>query len=184
MENNEVMKKYPKTTKVLLEAFSGESQARNKYDFFAKVARKEGHQKLAEFFEETAKNEFEHAKLLFKLLDGIGDSKGNLQEAINGENYEHILMYPKFAEIAREEGFEKAEFLFNRLSRIEKEHDERFKRLLLELNENTLYSSKTGEKIVWVCRVCGNIECGIEAPEVCPVCNHPRGYFERQQQNY
>lgn len=182
--NKEIMKKYPKTSKAILEAFAGESQARNKYDFYAKVAAKEGHQKLAEFFEETARNEHEHAKLILRLLEGIGDTKTNLKDCIEGENYEHTTMYPDFAKIAKEEGFADAEKLFSGLVKIEKHHDERFERLLKELENETLYDSKTGEAIVWICRKCGNIETGINPPEKCPVCNHPQGYFERMQKEY
>lgn len=182
--NNDIEKKFPETFKVIMEAFSGESQARNKYDFFAKVARKEGHSKLADFFEETARNEMQHAKLLYKLVGGISDTKDNLKTAMKGEEYENTTMYPTFAKIAKKEGFKEAEFLFSRLVEIEKEHEERFKRLLEELNNNTLYSSKTGEKIAWICQVCGNIEYGENAPKICPVCKHPQGHFERLNENY
>ncbi len=181
---SEIKKKYPKTYEAIMSAFEGESQARNKYDYFAKVARKEGHQKLAEFFEVTAKNEMEHAKLLFKLVNGISDTRNNLKTCIKGENYENVSMYPEFAKIAKEEGFKAAEHLFSKLVDIEKHHEERFKRLLMELDENTLYSSKTGKRIAWICRVCGNIEYGSEAPKVCPVCGHPQGYFERLEEKY
>jgi len=178
------MNKYPKTSKAIMDAFAGESQARNKYDFYAKVARKEGHQRLADFFEETAKNEQEHAKLLLKLVKGISNTKDNLQSAIDGEHYEQTSMYPEFSKIAQEEGFAQAQTLFDKLAKIEKHHDERFERLLKELNENTLYDSKTQEKIIWICKKCGNIEEAVNPPQVCPVCNHPQGYFEREQKEY
>ncbi len=179
-----IEKKYPKTYKAIMEAFAGESQARNKYDFFAKVARKEGHQKLADFFEETARNEHEHAKLLFKLVEGIGDSKKNLQTCIDGEHYENTSMYPGMEKIAEKEGFKQAKILFSLLAKVEKEHEERFKRLLSELKDGTLYSSKDGEKIAWVCRKCGNVHYGKVPPKKCPVCDHPQGYYERGQQQY
>lgn len=182
--DEKIEKKYPKTFKAIMEAFAGESQARNKYDFFAKVAKKEGHPKLADFFKETSRNEMMHAKLLFKLVNGIGDTKENLNTCIEGENYEHTSMYPEFEKIAKKEGFKKAEFLFARLAIIEKEHEERFKRLLEELEDNTLYSSKTGKPIAWICQVCGNVEYGEKPPEVCPVCAHPKGHFERMQKEY
>ena len=178
--NQDTIKKYPKTSKVIMEAFAGESQARNKYDFFAKVAKKEGHQKLADFFEETARNEQQHAKLLFKLLNGISNTQDNLKVCIEGENYEHTTMYPDFAKIAKQEGFKEAEELFNKIAKVEIEHENRFKTLLSKLENNTLYRSDNNEPIAWICRVCGNVETAIEPPEKCPVCNHPKGYFEKQ----
>ncbi len=184
MEIESLKKKYPKTVDAIMSAFAGESQARNKYDYFAKVARKEGHQKLGEFFEETAKNEHEHAKLLFKLVSGIGNTKDNLKSAMDGEHYENETMYPDFAKIANEEGFTDAKELFERLARVEKEHEERFKRLLGELNNDTLYKSSDGSEIEWKCQKCGNVEKRLEAPDKCPVCNHPKGYFERLSDNY
>jgi len=179
-----VDKKYPKTYEALMSAFAGESQARNKYDFFAKVARKEGHQKLAEFFEETSRNEHEHAKLLFELAQGISNSSNNLKAAAAGEHYETESMYPDFKNIAKEESFSEAEDLFERLAKVEKHHEERFLRLLKELDGDTLYSTNTGKKIAWVCRKCGNVEFAEKAPEKCPVCKHPKAYFEREQQEY
>lgn len=182
--NKEIKEKYPKTFNAILEAFAGESEARNKYDFFSKIARKEGHPKIADFFDETSRNEKMHAKLLYKLIEGLGDTKENLQTCIDGENYEQTSMYPKFEKIADEEGFIEAKFLFSKLAVIEKEHEERFQRILEELENNTLYSSKTGEKIAWICQVCGNIEYGEHPPEKCPVCKHPKGHFERLQNQY
>ncbi|MCT4617165.1 MAG: rubrerythrin family protein [Candidatus Gracilibacteria bacterium] len=182
--NNNIEKKYPKTYKSIMEAFAGESMARNKYDFFAKIARKGGHPKLDDFFRETSKNEYQHAKLLYKLVGGLGDTQENLKTCIEGEEYEHETMYPDFAEIAKKEGFKEAELLFRQLAKIELEHAERFKRLLKELDDDTLYDSKTGEKVAWICQVCGNVEYGINPPEVCPVCAHPKGHFERMQDKY
>jgi rubrerythrin len=175
--------KFPQTYSNILAAFAGESQARNKYDFFAKTARKEGHQKLADFFEETARNEQEHAKLLLKLLKGIGNSKNNLQECIDGEHYETEEMYTNFEKIAKEEGFQDAQKLFSKLAKIEKHHEERYKRLLNQLENDVLYSSRE-EKISWICKKCGNVHKGVEAPDVCPVCSHPKGYYEKEQQEY
>lgn len=184
MDTNEIKIKYPKTFENIMTAFAGESEARNKYDFFAKVSRKEGHEKLAEFFEETARNEMEHAKLLFKLVNGIGSTSDNLKECIEGERYETEEMYPGFKTIAQEEGFKGAELLFEKLTNIEKLHEERYKRLLTELEGESLYDSKTNTKIAWICRKCGNVHEGEKAPEVCPVCGHPKGYYEREQTQY
>jgi len=170
--------KYPNTVKITLEAFSNESKARNRYEFYAKVARKEGYLKLADFFEITANNEKEHAKLLLKLLNKIKGSMENLQDAINGEHYEHISMYPEYQKIAEEEGFKEAAELFRKLSKIELEHEKRFKKLLEELEGNKFYVSET--EVFWVCRVCGNVEYGKEPPEKCPVCGHPKQYFEKK----
>ena len=180
----DVEKKYPKTYEAIMTAFAGESQARNKYDFFAKTARKEGHQKLAEFFEETARNEQEHAKLLFKLVSGIGNTQENLVAAASGEHYEHTSMYPGMEEVAKAEGFADAENLFRLLAKVEEEHENRFKRLLGDLKDETLYSSKDGEKVAWVCRKCGNVHYGKQAPVKCPVCAHPQGYYERKDNSY
>ncbi len=182
--NKEIKNKYPKTFKIIMEAFSWESQARNKYDFYAKVARKWWHPKLADFFEETAKNEMQHAKLLYKLLSWIWNTKENLKDCIDWENYEHISMYPWFEKIAKEEWFEDAAKLFWQLAKIEKTHEERFKRLLNELDNNTLYSSKTWEPIAWICQVCWNIEYWTNPPDICPVCSHSKGHFERMQDLY
>lgn len=179
-----IRNEYPETYKALLESFSWESEARNKYDFYAKVARKSWHPKVADFFEETAKNEMQHAKLLFKLLSWIWNTEDNLKDCIEGEKHEHTSMYPKFEAIAAKEGFKEAELLFWQLSKIEKSHEERFKRLLSELEDKTLYSSKTWEPIAWICQVCWNIEYWISAPNICPVCAHPKWHFERMQENY
>lgn len=173
-------KEYPKTYECLMQAFSGESQARNKYDFFAKVARKEGHQNLGDFFEETARNEQEHAKLLYNILVGVGNTSANLKTAAEGEHYENVTMYPDFAKIAKEEGFKEAQNLFENLQKIEKVHAKKFEAMLKKLENNTLYTSESGKKIVWVCQKCGHIENSIDAPQKCPVCNHPQGYFKQE----
>ncbi len=173
-----------KTEKNLMEAFAGESQARNKYTYFASQAKKEGYEQLSAIFLETADNEKEHAKMWFKLLnDGnIPTTVQNLKAAADGENYEWTDMYEKFAKEAKEEGFDKIAYLFEQVGKIEKEHEERFKKLL-ENVENELVFSKDGDKI-WKCRNCGHICIGKEAPAVCPVCNHPQAYFEIKAENY
>ena len=172
-----------KTEKNLMEAFAGESQARNKYTYFASKAKKDGYEQIAAIFEETANNEKEHAKMWFKLLNnGIPSTAENLRAAAGGENYEWTDMYDKFAKEAREEGFDNIADLFEGVAKIEKEHEERYMKLLENL-ENGLVFSKDGDKI-WKCRNCGHIHIGKEAPEVCPVCAHPRAYFEIKAENY
>ena len=171
-----------KTEKNLMEAFAGESQARNKYTFFASMAKKEGYEQLAAIFEETAGNEKEHAKLWFKELGGIGDTAANLKAAAAGENEEWTQMYKEMAETAREEGFEKLAFLFDGVGKIEKEHEERYLTLLKNLEEGVVF--KRGDEYVWKCRNCGHIVIGEKAPEVCPACNHPQSYFEIHAENY
>ena len=173
-----------KTEKNLMEAFAGESQARNKYTYFASKAKKEGYEQIAAIFMETAENEKEHAKLWFKLLNGgdIGTTAENLQAAAEGENYEWTDMYDKFAKEAKEEGFDKIAYLFEEVGKIEKEHEERYKKLL-ENVEGDLVFSKDGDKI-WKCRNCGHICVGKEAPGVCPVCAHPQSFFEIKAENY
>lgn len=173
-----------KTEKNLMDAFAGESQARNKYTFYASKAKKEGYEQIASLFLETADNEKEHAKLWFKLLhDGeIPDTATNLDDAAAGENYEWTDMYERMAKEAREEGFDKIAFLFEEVGKIEKEHEERYRRLL-ENVEDGLVFSKDGDTI-WKCRNCGHIVIGKKAPEVCPVCNHPKAYFEVKAENY
>ena len=172
-----------KTEKNLMEAFAGESQARNKYTYFASKAKKDGYEQIAAIFEETANNEKEHAKMWFKLLNnGIPSTAENLRAAAGGENYEWTDMYDKFAKEAREEGFDNIANLFEGVAKIEKEHEERYMKLLENL-ENGLVFSKDGDKI-WKCRNCGHIHIGKEAPEVCPVCAHPRAYFEIKAENY
>ena len=171
-----------KTEANLWEAFAGESMARNKYTYFASQARKEGYEQIAAFFEETAGNEKEHAKLWFKELGGIGDTAANLKAAAAGENEEWTQMYKEMAETAKAEGFEKLAFLFEGVGKIEKEHEERYLTLLKNLEEGKVFE-KDGE-YVWKCRNCGHIHFGRTAPQVCPVCAHPQAYFELQAKNY
>ena len=173
-----------KTEQNLMEAFAGESQARNKYTYFASVAKKEGYEQIAAIFEETAQNEKEHAKIWFKLLNGgkIPTTTENLKAAAAGENYEWTDMYDKFAKEAKEEGFDKIAYLFEAVGKIEKEHEERYKKLL-ENVEGELVFSKDGDKI-WKCRNCGHIVIGRQAPEICPVCEHPKAFFEIKAENY
>ena len=173
-----------KTEKNLMEAFAGESQARNKYTYYASKAKKDGYEQIAAIFEETANNEKEHAKLWFKELHGgsIPDTLDNLQDAASGENYEWTDMYDRMAKEAREEGFTRIALLFEGVAKIEKEHEERYKKLIDNINKELVFSSE-GDTI-WVCRNCGHIVIGKKAPEVCPVCAHPKSYFERKAENY
>ena len=168
----------------LAAAFAGESQARNKYTYFASKAKKEGYVQIAAIFEETAKNEQEHAKMWFKLLNGgaIGSTAENLKEAAEGENYEWTDMYAGFAKTAREEGFNEIADLFDGGAAIEKEHEERYKKLLANV-EGGLVFSKEGD-VIWQCSNCGHIVIGKKAPEVCPVCAHPQAYFQVKAENY
>ena len=172
-----------KTEENLLAAFAGESEARNKYTYYASKARKEGYVQIANIFEETAANEKEHAKIWFKLLKGgIGTTAENLADAAAGENYEWTDMYATFAKEAREEGFDEIATLFEGVAAIEKEHEERYKKLL-ETVEKGLVFSKDGDTI-WQCSNCGHICIGKQAPEVCPVCAHPQSYFQVKAENY
>jgi rubrerythrin len=172
-----------KTEANLKEAFAGESQARNKYTYYASKAKKEGLNQIAAFFEETANNEKEHAKIWFKLLhDGIPSTDENLKDAAAGENYEWTDMYAEFAKIAKEEGFAKIAFLFEKVGEIEKEHEERYLKLLDNLKEEKVFERE--EKQAWKCGNCGYIHYGETAPEVCPVCDHPKAYFEIKAENY
>ena len=173
-----------KTEKNLMEAFAGESQARNKYTYFASKARKEGYEQIAAIFEETANNEKEHAKIWFKLLNNgeIPTTAENLKAAAEGENFEWTDMYDRMAKEAKEEGFTRIAYLFEAVGKIEKEHEERYKKLLSNV-ENELVFSKDGDKI-WVCRNCGHVVIGQSAPEVCPVCSHPQAFFEVKAENY
>ena len=172
-----------KTYENLKTAFAGESQARNKYTYFASKAKKEGYEQIADLFLETAENEKEHAKIWFKLLnDGdIPDTKANLLAAAEGEAYEWTDMYAEFAKVAEEEGFTKIAFLFKSVGEIEKHHEERYRKLLKNIEDEVVFSSD-GDTI-WICRNCGHVVVGPKAPEVCPVCNHPKSYFERKNQN-
>jgi rubrerythrin len=173
-----------KTEKNLQDAFAGESMARNKYTFYASKARKEGYVQIANLFEETAANEKEHAEIWFKLLHGgeVPDTATNLQDGINGENYEWTDMYARFAEEAREEGFTRIAFLFDGVAKIEKEHEERYRKLLSNV-ENELVFSRDGD-MIWQCSNCGHIVIGTKAPEMCPVCSHPKAYFQIKAENY
>lgn len=165
-----------KTEDNLKDAFAGESQARNRYTFFAKVARKEGYHYIANVFEEAAMNERQHAKDEFKLLKGIGSTEENLKAAIEGESYETQKMYPKFAEQAKEDGHEEAARLFSEIAKVEKHHMERFKELLKRVEEGTVY--KREKPIKWKCSKCGYIHEGEEPPEKCPNCQHAKEYYE------
>jgi rubrerythrin len=171
------------TLKNLEYAFAGESKARNKYTYYASKARKDGFNQIAAIFEETANNEKEHAKLWFKILNGgIGTTAENLLDAANGENEEWTEMYAGFAKTAREEGFEQLATLFEGVAAIEKEHEERYRKLLANV-EGGLAFSRDGDRI-WVCQNCGHVHVGKDAPEVCPVCAHPKAYFALKAENY
>ena len=173
-----------KTEQNLMTAFAGESQARNKYTYFASKAKKDGYEQIAAIFEETANNEKEHAKMWFKELHGgaVPSTIDNLIDAANGENYEWTDMYKDFAETARNEGFTRIAFLFEEVAKIEKEPEERYRKLISNINEGLVFS-RDGDKI-WQCRNCGHIVIGKEAPKVCPVCAHPQSYFEIKKENY
>ena len=171
-----------KTEKNLQAAFAGESQARNKYTYFASVAKKEGFEQIAEIFLKTADNEKEHAKMWFKELEGIGDTKANLQAAADGENYEWTDMYEEFAKTAEEEGFKALAVKFRAVAKIEKRHEERYRALLKNIEMDEVFKKSTVK--VWECRNCGHIVVGTNAPQVCPVCMHPQSYFEISSENY
>ena len=173
-----------KTEANLKAAFAGESQAHNKYTYFASKAKKDGYVQIAAIFEETAKNEQEHAKIWYKILNGgqVSDTATNLKDAAEGENYEWTDMYAGFAETAREEGFTEVARLFDAVAAIEKEHEERYKKLLSNV-ENGLVFSKDGDA-VWQCSNCGHIVVGKNAPQLCPVCAHPQSYFQVRAENY
>ena len=171
-----------KTEANLWKAFAGESQARNKYTFFASVAKKEGYEQIAAIFTETAANEKEHAEIWFKELGGIGDTAANLKAAAEGENEERTSMYKEMAETAREEGFDRLAYLFESVGKIEKEHEERYLTLLGNVENHLVF--QRGEEVIWVCRNCGHVYVGKEAPKVCPVCAHPQAYFELRGKNY
>ena len=168
----------------LMAAFAGESQARNKYTFYASKAKKDGYVQIAQLFEETANNEKEHAKIWFKLLhdNGIPDTAANLKDAAAGENYEWTDMYANFAKEAKEEGFDQIAYLFEAVGKIEKEHEERYLKLLANV-EGGLVFSKEGD-MIWQCSNCGHIHIGKSAPELCPVCSHPKAYFQVLAKNY
>ena len=170
------------TEKNLMAAFAGESQARNKYTYFASVAKKEGYEQIAAIFEETANNEKEHAKLWFKALGGLGDTAANLLAAAEGENYEWTDMYDTFAKEAEEEGFTALAFQFKAVAAIEKAHEERYRKLLSNVEMQTVFEK--GEMTMWECRNCGHLVMGKKAPDICPVCAHPQSYFEVRAENY
>lgn len=178
------MNKYSgtQTEKNLRMAFSGESEARNKYTFFASKAKKEGYEKIAALFQKTADNEKEHAKLWFKELNGIGDTAENLKSAAEGENYEWTDMYAGFAETAEEEGFPELAARFRLVAEIERHHEERYRALLKNVEMAEVFAKS--EVKVWECRNCGHIAVGMKAPEICPACSHPQSYFEVRAENY
>ena len=173
-----------KTEENLKTAFAGESQARNKYTYFASKAKKDGYEQIAAIFEETAGNEKEHAKLWFKYLNGgsVPSTEENLKAAADGENYEWTDMYETFAKEAEEEGFEELAIKFRQVGEIEKHHEERYRKLLKNIDDQVVFSKD--EDKIWICRNCGHIVIGKYAPEVCPVCNHPQSYFEVKAENY
>ena len=174
-----------KTEQNLMAAFAGESQARNKYSYFASKAKKEGYEQIAALFTETAENEKEHAKLWFKLLEGgeIKSTAENLKAAAEGENYEWTDMYAEFARVADEEGFTEIAAKFRAVADVEKHHEERYLKLLENVQKNQVFTKDTGIH-VWKCRNCGHIHVGEKAPELCPVCAHPKAYFELEAKNY
>ena len=171
-----------KTEANLWTAFAGESQARNKYTYFASKAKKDGYVQISKIFEETAANEKEHAEIWFKLLEGIGTTAENLKAAAEGENYEWTDMYATMAKEAKEEGFDHIAFVFEEVAKIEKEHEERYLKLLANV-EGGIVFSRDGD-MIWQCSNCGHIHVGKQAPEVCPVCAHPRDYFQLKAENY
>ena len=171
-----------KTEKNLRTAFSGESEARNKYTYFASVARKEGFEQIAEIFQKTADNEKEHAKMWFKALGGLGNTAANLLSAAEGENYEWTDMYATFAKEAEEEGFTEIASKFRMVAAIEKTHEERYRALLSNVEMQKVFEK--ADMTIWECRNCGHLVMGKKAPEVCPVCAHPQSYFEVRKENY
>ena len=171
-----------KTEKNLATAFAGESQARNKYSYFASVAKKEGFEQIAAIFEQTANNEKEHAKMWFKALDGLGDTKQNLEAAAAGENYEWTEMYADFAREAEEEGFTDLAAKFRMVAAIEKTHEERYRALLNNVEMQKVFEKS--EEVMWECRNCGHLVIGKKAPGMCPVCAHPQSFFEVRKENY
>ena len=173
-----------KTEENLMKAFAGESQARNKYSYFASKAKKDGYEQIGAIFEETANNEKEHAKIWFKLLNGgeIPSTIDNLLEAANGENYEWTDMYAEFAKTAKEEGFDHIAYLFEGVAKIEKEHEERYRKLLQNIKGESVF--KKENEVMWICRNCGHVHYGKQAPEICPICAHPKKFFELKSENY
>jgi len=173
-----------KTEQNLLSAFAGESQARNKYTYFASKARKEGYNQIADIFEESANNEKEHAKIWFKILhgDNIPETVDNLKAAAEGENFEYTSMYPGFVKEAKDEGFTKIATLFELVAKIEKEHEQRYLKLLENLNDGSIFAKAS--KVKWICTNCGHEIESDKAPDICPVCNHPKAYFEVKCESY
>ena len=171
-----------KTEKNLMTALAGEAEARTKYTFFASVAKKEGYEQIAEIFLKTAKNEKEHAKLWFKALGYLGDTASNLLDAANGENYEWTDMYERFAREAEEEGFTELAARFRGVAKIEKSHEERYRALLKNVEMQQVFEK--ADMTIWECRNCGHLVMGKKAPEICPVCNHPKSFFEVRKENY
>lgn len=171
-----------KTDKNLRAAFSGESEARNKYTYFASVAKKEGYEQISAIFLDTANNEKEHAKMWFKYLNGIGNTEENLKSAADGENYEWTDMYATFAKEAEEEGFTEIAAKFRMVAAIEKTHEERYLKLLNNVEMQKVFEK--AEETMWECRNCGHLVIGKKAPQVCPVCNHPQSFFEVRKENY
>ena len=171
-----------KTEQNLMTAFAGESQARNKYTYFASVAKKEGYEQIAAIFQQTADNEKEHAKLWFKALGGLGDTAANLLAAAEGENYEWTDMYDTFAKEAEEEGFKALAFQFRAVAAIEKAHEERYRKLLSNVEMQQVFEK--AEETMWECRNCGHLVIGKKAPAVCPVCAHPQSFFEVRKEDY
>ncbi len=171
-----------KTEQNLIAAYSGESRATNKYAYYASRARKDGYQQIADIFEETSRNEREHAKMWFKLFAGIHSTEENLRDAAAGENDEWTDMYPEFARVAREEGFEEIAKMFEAVAGVEKEHEDRYRKLIANMEEGRVFV-RDGE-VYWQCLNCGAIVKASEAPEICPVCSHPRAYFQLKAENY
>ena len=171
-----------KTEKNLMEAFAGESQARNKYTYFASVAKKEGYEQIAEIFLKTAENEKEHAKMWFKALGELGNTAENLLAAANGENYEWTDMYERMAQEAEEEGFKELAVKFRLVARIEKSHEERYRALLKNVEMQQVFEK--ADMVIWECRNCGHLVMGKKAPEICPTCAHAKSYFEVRKENY
>ncbi|HHZ19863.1 MAG TPA: rubrerythrin family protein [Firmicutes bacterium] len=171
-----------KTEANLWAAFAGESQARNKYTYYASVAKREGYEQFAAIFLETADNEKEHAKRLLKFLGGIGNTAENLKEAAKGENYEWTTMYREFEKIAREEGFDEIADVFREIGEVEEEHEKRYRKLLENLENGTVF--RRDQPVKWQCRNCGYIHEGTEPPELCPACAHPKAYYQLMAENY
>lgn len=172
-----------KTLANLLAAFAGESQAAMKYGIYAAKAKADGYEQIAEIFTKTAENEQQHTKIWYKLINnGVGDTKVNLEKAADGEQFEWTKMYPEFAQTAREEGFERIAFLFDSVARVEQAHDERYRALLQNVREGTVFSK--GAQTVWICRKCGHVHIGAQPPEICPVCGHSRAFFQVNNEHF